>query len=168
MNLKLKPADVDASMKKNTTKYAFSLIEVLVFVTILALFFISAAAVVTASLRNMKLNEHKIIASHCAEELLEWFRGEKETDWDVFITKKVNNANNSEDNQICFNSQELISQPESFSTTDCDDSLDSLYNRGAWFIKKGTTQVDVFIKVSWKELGNTYSVPLRSTFSIWE
>ena len=169
MSRELKTAVVDASMKKNTNKNAFSLIEVLIFVTILALFFVTAAAVVTASLRNMKINEHKIIASHYAEELLEWFRGEKETDWDVFITKKISNSNNSEGSQICFNDQVLTSEPESLRTTACDYTLASLYNRGAWFVKnEAKTQVDVYINVSWQELGQTFTVPLRSTFSIWE
>ena len=70
-----------ANMKKS-----FSLIEVLVFVSILALFFVAAMAVVTYSLRTMKTNEYKILASHYAEEGIEWLRGHKEDDWSVFTT----------------------------------------------------------------------------------
>lgn len=151
-------------MINKTNKNAFSLIEVLVFVTILALFFVTAAAVVTASLRNMKINEHKIIASHYAEELLEWFRGEKETDWNNFVTSQITNFKQSD--PYCFNDQEI----SWLSVSSCQNTfLDSLYKRKAWFVITETTQnVNVYINVSWQELGQTFTVPLRSTFSIWE
>lgn len=58
--------------------------EVLVFITILSLFFVAAMAVSTYSLKAMKTSEFKIIASHYAEEAIEWVRSEKETDWTVF------------------------------------------------------------------------------------
>lgn len=66
-------------------KKGFSLIEVLVFVTILSLFFVAAMAVTTYSLRTMKTNQYKILAAHFAEEGLEWLRGQKEDDWTAFI-----------------------------------------------------------------------------------
>ena len=39
-------------------KDSFSLVELLVFVAILGIFFIMATSVVTVSLKNMKFNEH--------------------------------------------------------------------------------------------------------------
>jgi prepilin-type N-terminal cleavage/methylation domain-containing protein len=65
-------------------KKGFSLVEVLVFVTILSLFFVAAMAVTTYSLRTMKTNQYKILAAHFAEEGLEWLRGQKEDDWTTF------------------------------------------------------------------------------------
>ncbi len=68
-------------------KKAFSLVEVLVFVTVLSLFFVAAMAVTTYSLRTMKSNQYKILAAHYAEEGLEWLRGQKEDDWSIFTTR---------------------------------------------------------------------------------
>ena len=65
-------------------KKGFSLIEVLVFVTVLSLVFVAAMAVVTYSLKTMKINEHKILASHYAEEAMEWVKGQKEDNWVEF------------------------------------------------------------------------------------
>lgn len=65
-------------------KKGFSLVEVLVFVTILSLFFVAAMAVTTYSLRTMKTNQYKILAAHFAEEGIEWLRGQKEDDWTTF------------------------------------------------------------------------------------
>jgi prepilin-type N-terminal cleavage/methylation domain len=60
-----------------THKKSFTLIEVLIFVTILSLFFVAAAAVTIVSLRNLKVQEHKILATRYAEELLELAKREK-------------------------------------------------------------------------------------------
>lgn len=75
----------------------FSLIEVLIFVTIFSLFFIIAIASLTSSLRDMKINEHKILAVKYAEELIEWIKAEKEIDWNQFISQRMN--------KYCFNNQ---------------------------------------------------------------
>ena len=64
---------------------SFSLIEVLIFVTILVLFFVAAISITTYSLKNIKINEHKIVATHYAEEGMEWVKAEKESGWDTFI-----------------------------------------------------------------------------------
>ncbi len=69
------------SINNKNYKKSFSLIEVLIFVTILTLFFIVAAAVIITSLRDMKISEHKILATRYAEELMEWLRSDKEVDW---------------------------------------------------------------------------------------
>ena len=73
-----------------TKKKSFTLIEVLIFVTILSLFFVVASAVTITSLQNLKVQEHKILATRYAEELLEWLRGEKEVDWNKFINYRGN------------------------------------------------------------------------------
>ena len=65
-------------------KKGFSLIEVLVFVTVLVVFFVAAISIVTFSLRSMKASEHRILASHYAEEAMEWVKGQKEDDWVEF------------------------------------------------------------------------------------
>lgn len=70
-------------------KKGFSLIEVLVFVTILSLFFVAAMAVTTYSLRMMKSNQYKILGSHYAEEGIEWIRGQKEDDWSALVAKET-------------------------------------------------------------------------------
>ncbi len=73
-------------MKKFHQK-AFSLIEVLIFVTILALFFVVAAAVTTAVLRDIGTNTKRVVAAHRSEELLEWLKYQKDLNWDDFYDK---------------------------------------------------------------------------------
>lgn len=62
-------------------KKGFSLVEVLVFVTILSLFFVAAVTITTFNLRNLKVQEHKILATRYAEEAIECVKQEKEDCW---------------------------------------------------------------------------------------
>jgi len=142
-----------------THKKSFTLIEVLIFVTILSLFFVAAAAVTIASLRNLKVQEHKILATRYAEELLEWLRGEREADWNQFTTHT---------GTYCFNSSPITSWGNSGNCSGY--SLNNLYKREVTLTVQGTPpyQVNISIIVSWQELGQTYQVTINSIFTIWE
>ncbi|KKP86828.1 MAG: hypothetical protein UR89_C0013G0016 [Candidatus Roizmanbacteria bacterium GW2011_GWA2_35_8] len=149
-------------------KLGFSLIEVLVFVTILSLFFVAAMSVATYSLKNMKINQHKILASHYAEEGLEWIRAEKEENWDQFIgygttgsglTYCINTLNNS-----------IWTTP-----TTCGANFElgvpQIFKREVNLINQAgnpVTQVDVTLTVTWIESGSTLSIPLKTTLKILE
>ena len=151
---------------KNDLRQSFSLVEVLVFVTILGLFFVAAASITLVSLRNMKINEHKIIATHYAEELLSWLRSEKDADWNTFANRMpVDPAIVS----YCINSTPSWPAISGKCATN-DYSLDLIFNRDLTLSKDADppSKFKVSIKVEWKELGNTYSVPLNTVFTIWE
>ncbi|EKD96191.1 MAG: hypothetical protein ACD_24C00151G0001, partial [uncultured bacterium] len=59
----------------------FSFIELIIFVSLIPVIFITLAFLVTNSLFTTRINEHKILATHYAEELREWLRGAKEQNW---------------------------------------------------------------------------------------
>jgi len=142
-----------------THKNSFTLVEVLIFVTILSLFFVSAISITIVSLRNLKIQEHKILATRYAEELLEWLRGEKEADWNRFATRT---------GTYCFNSLPINSWGN---FGNCSSySLNNLYKRELILSSYGTPpyQINVAITVSWQELGQTYQVPINTVFTVWE
>ena len=142
-----------------THKKSFTLIEVLIFVTILSLFFVVAAAVTIASLRNLKVQEHKILATRYAQELLEWLRGEKEADWNQFVTHN---------GTYCFNYSIITDWG---SRGNCSGyGLNNLYKREVTLTVQGNPayQVNVSITVSWQELGQTYQIPINTVFTVWE
>ncbi len=150
-------------LKKN--KYnlnsAFSLIEVLIFISILSVFFVAAISVAVTSLRNMKINEHKIIATRYSQELLNWLRAEREEDWVAFHDKS--------NGTYCFNDSDISWDG---GAVDCQDvySLGSgiQYKREANLSQASSTQVEIKITTKWQELGNTYSVPIYTIVAIWE
>jgi len=151
--------------KKNQ---AFSLIEVLVFISVFAVFFVVAIAAVTASLRNMKINEHKIIATRYAEELQEWLKSEKEIDWNIFSTSRIGT--------YCFNNPIPISSWPAAGACGVNDFSGisginpAIFKREMILTVTGNpvTQVDAVITVSWKEVNQTFNVTLNSVFNPWE
>ncbi|PIU36904.1 hypothetical protein CO005_00505 [Candidatus Roizmanbacteria bacterium CG_4_8_14_3_um_filter_34_9] len=142
-------------MKKFT---GFTLIEVLVFVTVLSLFFISAVTITTFSLRNLKIQEHKIIATRYAEESSEWVKQEKEDDWQVFASHNGTN--------YCLNSLSWT------------NGLCSTYSLGTpGFFKRDlilsisgnpTDKITTVLTVSWLENGVNQNVILKSVYNLWE
>jgi type II secretory pathway pseudopilin PulG len=142
----------------------FSLIEVLIFVTIFSLFFIIAIASLTSSLRDMKINEHKILAVKYAEELIEWIKAEKEIDWNQFISQRMN--------KYCFNNQLSDNWPtigECASYNGISGVSPLIFKREAVLTYDDSHyQVDVTVTVSWVDLEKTYSIPLNSTMTLWE
>lgn len=146
-------------------KFGFSLIEVLVFVTILGLFFVAAVSVTTFSLKNMKINEHKIVATHFAEEGLEWIKSEKEGDWGVFIGKDTSSGSGT---SYCLNDL-------NWSTIgNCGEvyplGTPSSFKREVTLknINTPTSEVDIEIIVNWIEGNQTMNIPIKSVVNLWE
>lgn len=144
-------------MTKARKKSGFSLIEVLVFISILILFFVTAAAVVTVSIRNMKINEHKIIATHYAEELLEWLRNYKDEDWTRFNLKV---------GKYCFNGDNYTWP----STGECTSfgGEPQIFKREVDISALANAKKDTTVVVRWDDAGREYYVRLHSAFSLWE
>lgn len=138
-----------------------TLLEVLVFVTILSMLFVGVAAATTSSLRRAQFNQRKIFATRFTEELEEWMRGEKEASWTTFAAKSAVSPGNI----YCFNSVTL-SWP---AVGSCGSTygLTNLYKREATLIGTGS-QITVNIEVEWLDGANTFSVPVTTVFSQWE
>lgn len=163
-------------MKKSLN--GFSLIEVLVFLPIIGFFFITATSIVTVSLRNLKTNQNKILASHFARQLEEWLRVEKEINWGGNRFSSVciggaGNCNFTENTTMfsdyCFNTQTI----SSWGTPGICPSfgLNSVFKRDLSLSTAATTyisQVNATITVSWQEAGRDQSVKTQTSFSILE
>ena len=151
--------------KEYNLNSGFSLIEVLIFISILSIFFVAAISVSVTSLRNMKINEHKIIATRYSQELLDWIRAEREENWDAFHNKSIGT--------YCFNELVLSSWPDNMESCLESGSEYSLgsgiqYKRETNLSQISDTQVKINIITEWQELGNTYSVPINTVVAIWE
>lgn len=147
-------------------KKAFSLIEVLVFTTVLSFFFIAAMSTATYTLRTMKTNQHKILATHYAQAAMEWLRSQKESSWAVYTALDTGaGATGYCLNDLNFNS-----------VGDCGTN----YSLGTPAIFKrelilendpdSTTpdRVNTTVKVEWIEAGRVTDVVLESIFTTIE
>jgi len=160
------------------SKRGFSLVELLVFVSILSIFFIMAASVVTVSLKNMKFNENKIRATHYAGQVSEWLRAQKEVNWGgeycngcaspVSFTEMASASGNQ--TTYCFNTNPIDNWQ---SSGECPDfGLDSLFKREILFTMTPTGgyvgEVSSTITVSWLDLGQERSIVTNTTYTVLE
>lgn len=151
--------------QKKILSKGFSLMEVLVFTTILSMFFVAAASIVTYMVRTAKINEHRILATRYGEELLEWARAERDIDWNAFTA----NADSAGSTVYCFDTT-----PPTWTgaVSPCNYDLDSNFKRTMTLRSLQAAgyifQVDVSITVEWLEGGKIFTVPVNSTFATLE
>lgn len=141
----------------------FSLMEVLVFITVLGLFFVAAMSVTTFNVKNMKIQEHKIIATRFAEEGTEWVRQEKEDDWSIFITQ-----GSLAGKTYCINSLDWNTASSCGGTYPLGSP--GFFKRELLITNFGSpvNQVEATITVSWQDMGTVLSVPIKTVFKLLE
>lgn len=142
---------------------SFSLIEVLIFITILSFFFVTSAAIITVSMHQNTLKINMIKATHYNEQLLDWIKGEKDTNWNNFVLT-------ASDKTYCFKTLEPSWSEVVVDKNDCELTLDGMYRRYAVFATDTvpSTQVQVTTYTEWQDGGNTYSTKLYTVLNIWE
>ncbi len=141
----------------------FSLIEVLVFLTILSLVFIAGATVATVSIKNSITAENKSLATRYAEELKEWLQGQKEADWQKF-NSNVTGAT------YCFNIDPILVWGSSVGTCQniVDNGKQTIFQRQVALSAPSANQAKVSITVKWNEAGNGFTIPLNTIFAPFE
>ena len=140
-------------IKNKKYSKSFSLVEVLVFTAVLGLFFVAAMAVATFNLKNIKIQEHKILATRFAEEGIEWVKQQKEDDWTGFIAR-----GSSAGTIYCLNSL-------GWTSGSCGDySLGTIFKRELVIKNSG----DAVLTVYWQDMGTVLSVPIKTVFKLLE
>lgn len=142
-------------------KKSFSLVEVLVFISVLGLFFTAALSVTTFNLQNMKIQEHKILATRFTEEGIEWVKQEKEDNWTLFLDHNVG--------YYCLNSLGWTSN--SISSPACAEAnyiSGTIFKRELSLTKPVADQVNMTVTVTWQEGGNSKNVQIKSVFKLLE
>lgn len=83
-------------MNKFNNKYAFSIIEILIWIFIFTLGIVSVYAIISSTMRVNDLNKNYIIASNLANEQVELVKNIRDSDYENI--KKYNQINPSDDN----------------------------------------------------------------------
>lgn len=144
----------------SVNRRGFTLIEILVFTAIVSIFYVVAAAVSAYSLGVMKTNENKVYATHYADEVNEWLRNQKESDWTTFLAKSGQS--------YCFSSATITSWPGSgvCATTGTGSySLGGRFNRTVT-LQTSASNVEAASTVSWIGLSSQIqSITIRTVFA---
>ncbi|HRN69882.1 MAG TPA: prepilin-type N-terminal cleavage/methylation domain-containing protein [Candidatus Woesebacteria bacterium] len=155
-------------MKKNTD--GFTLLEVMIFTTILSIVLVSAAAFTTRLVYNLRINEHKVYANIAASELLEWITSERESDWNR-IYNAAGDAPGG--NTYCINSNlSLQTTITSFTAGACTFNGitgrdPQIFKRELILVRNGPNQVTATVRVSWREGDTTYADEIQGIYTSW-
>ncbi len=158
---------VPAHNMKNIQK-GFTLIEVMIFTTILSIVLVTAAAFTTRLVFNLRINEHRIYANIYATELLEWLGSEREANWNNIFNMATTGAGRT----FCVNENLTLNKVSSGATTFTNGLCSSfngltppIYKRELIMVRMDTNQVRATVRVSWQEEGNTYSEEIQTIYT---
>lgn len=148
----------------------FSIVEIMVFITILNLVFVAAVSLVISSLYRMRINIHQARAVYYAEELKEWLNGEREADW-AGLQSQAGNT-------FCVNNQLTLNATFSnFTTGACPFSgiganNPRIFRRQLTLTQASPTQITAVIQVSWNESApngtlQQYNESIQTIYTNW-
>lgn len=147
---------------KPSTKSGMTIVEVLIFITILSVVLVSLSAVTASVIRQSKANYNKTYATHYAEELAEWIRVQRDVvGWNSFHAKAIPVEIPAITSKVyCANGPiTLTSTIALLTNTTCPKGSLSpaIFSRTVTFsqvARDNTASVKATIRVSWLEPGN--------------
>ncbi len=161
-----------ANFRSRQKSDGFSLIEVLVFMTLISIVLISAVGFTLNLVHTMSYNQHKLYATHYVQDLKEWLDAEREIDWQVFqsyasvagSTYCANNALAPTDTMAV-----LGTGPCNFDGVGAQDP--KIFRRQIIMEKDdiGTAnRVTVVFQVEWMEDDVLQTETITSVYSLWQ
>lgn len=161
--------------------------EIIISVTILSVFFVMAISTATAMIHNMKVTEHRLLATYYAEDLMTWLRSERERDWQEFkemALDPVTSATVPGGRTYCVNRaatadetlSTLLTSDSSCASADYSgivhpsDTNAKIYKRqvNIRVNPANTDQIDATVTIWWLELEREYFTTTVSSFTFLE
>lgn len=169
---------MDNKPLKKQLNHGFTLLELLISISMLSFVFVAAASYITTTLRLSQLNQHTVMAIHYAEELQEWISTEQEDSWEQITAR----AASSPGYTYCFNEQITYSifgsswpPRESCDQTTLDyhgiqGTQPTIFNRELTLEHYGSppTRVQSTVRVSWRELGKEHEIISERVYSLFQ
>lgn len=155
-------------MKKRCIKSGFSILEVIVAVSLLSIVLVSAVSYTTYLMRNMTYNQNKLYATRHLDDLKEFVDGERLSDWIAFAGK----ASSLGGNVYCFNGM-IVATTTIPSTGTCTlftgiTSVPPQIFKRELNLKGGVDGVTATFTVSWQQDGKEYKEEAVSVYTQWQ
>lgn len=150
----------------------FSLIEVIVFMTLVSIVLVSAVGFTMRLVHTMTYNQHKLYATHYIQDLKEWLDGEREADWQTFQAY----ASQGGTTYCANNALAITSTLASLSTGSCGftgvGTQDPRVFRRRLILTKDVastaTRVTAVLEVSWMEDNVLETETITTVYSLWQ
>ena len=152
-------------------RLGFSLIEVIIFVSLISILFVGAASVMSFMYRQNQMQISQLIATHQSEELYQWLKAEREADWNTFVNT-VTVGKTQQSTLFCFSTLDPTWGSQIGDLSGCPYAISSKYRRSATFQVDNLanpTQVSVRISTDWIEASSVRSKVFTVVFiNQWE
>ena len=151
------------------TQFGFSIIEVIIFIGILSVVLTAALGFTIKMIMTVRVNEHRLYATHYVEEVTEWLNGEREADWEEFESHATTGGT-----VYCINNTLAISTLfDDLTTGACTTNglTPAIYQRELTLSKDiptTATRVSATVQVTWIEEGVQYVEQIQTGYSVWE
>ncbi len=149
---------------------AFTLVEVLVFVSIGSLLLLAAVNITSFSVNRLKGEQYKVLGNYFMDSLFEWLAGEKESDWGGFKEKVIG----VENPVYCFNDLELKKWPPPGKCRRYTLAAQEFFGGKRLFQRElelslvGANTIRAKVTVRWKDRGKFREVKGVRTYSFIE
>lgn len=163
--------------EKNRKSTGFSIIEVMIFVSLVSMVLIAAVGYTIQLLQSMHYNQNKMLATRDIEDVIEWLDREREIDWQDFqsAARQATTANYCMNDPIGL-SQSLINLTITNPISSCGftRTISGRPFRRILNLQKNTADavtaslVTATITVSWEEGAQVHQERIQKTYSLWQ
>ncbi|MEJ2347576.1 MAG: hypothetical protein P8Y17_00035 [Patescibacteria group bacterium] len=146
---------------KKFSNYGQSLFEVVIALGLATLIIVAIVSLATNSIRNTSFSRDKTISTRYTQEATEWLRGQRDEDWDAFITN------------VTFCPAPPYTQClDTLSWGDCgscgsDELIENRFTREVSFSDITADSVSMEVKVSWSDSQGSHEVRNSTTLTDW-
>jgi len=140
----------------------FSLVEVIVFVSVLSVALVSLIASVAYSSLLLIDAQHKVIATRYSEEVAEWLKFQREYYTYDALSDQIPISGVA---TYCFNESGTLTWPGIVNISPCTDfTLDNYYARQVELTRSGS-EITTVITTTWQTLGQTKSTQITAKYN---
>lgn len=136
-----------------------SIVEVIIALAVMVLVLVALVRATIVAVRNANFAKNQAQATQYSEELLEWLRSERDTDWDNFVSY----AGSGSATSYCFQS---LSWPSSGSCSPGQE-IAGIFLRQGSLNETAADRVEIVIAVTWQDSSGTHQSTLTSYLTNW-
>jgi type II secretory pathway pseudopilin PulG len=162
-------------MKNKTQDKGFSLIEVLISLTVIIFALVGVISLSAISISSIRLNKSKIIAANLTQEGLEIVKNIRDNNWLNYRRQAGNwlDGLTSGNYRVQYNQEALLAFSDLPLKTDSngfyqyDVGIDTKFRRKITIQKINDDQIKVLIEVNWQEAGRSNLISAEARFYNW-
>jgi len=136
-----------------------SLFEVVIALAVVTVIIVALVILSTSSIRNSSFSRNRSLATRHSQELAEWLRGERDADWDIFLSRALTF-------RYCLN--ELSWNSAVIGTCSQGDTITGTsLQREVVFNIVDPANIEVEVAVYWKDANGNHEVRTITNFTDW-